>query len=60
MFVGDLSQEVDNELLKEAFQKFGEVSEAKVMRDPQSTKSRSFGFVSFPDKEVTIKKFFLN
>jgi hypothetical protein len=26
--------------------------EAKVMLDPQSSKSRSFGFVAFPSKEV--------
>ncbi|KAL3077944.1 hypothetical protein niasHS_013473 [Heterodera schachtii] len=51
IFVGDLSQEVDNQMLLEACQKFGTVSEAKVMRDPQSSKSRSFGFVAFPNKE---------
>uniref|UniRef100_A0A914I0P7 RRM domain-containing protein n=1 Tax=Globodera rostochiensis TaxID=31243 RepID=A0A914I0P7_GLORO len=51
IFVGDLSQEVDNQMLMEACQKFGEVSEAKVMRDFQSSKSRSFGFVAFTNKE---------
>lgn len=51
VFVGDLSAEVDNCMLKAAFQKFGEVSEAKVIRDSRTLKSRGYGFVSFPIKE---------
>ncbi|KAI6201160.1 hypothetical protein M3Y96_00812200 [Aphelenchoides besseyi] len=51
VFVGDLSPEVDNEVLTRAFEKFGEIVEAKVMRDPQSLKSRSFGFVAYARQE---------
>uniref|UniRef100_A0A914DQA8 RRM domain-containing protein n=1 Tax=Acrobeloides nanus TaxID=290746 RepID=A0A914DQA8_9BILA len=51
VFVGDLSQEVDNNVLKQAFDRFGEISEVKVIRDSQSLKSRGYGFVTFPRKE---------
>uniref|UniRef100_A0A7E4ZXV8 Nucleolysin TIA-1/TIAR n=1 Tax=Panagrellus redivivus TaxID=6233 RepID=A0A7E4ZXV8_PANRE len=51
VFVGDLSSEVDNTMLKQAFNKFGEISEVKVIRDAQSLKSRGYGFVTFPRKE---------
>ncbi|VDK71928.1 unnamed protein product [Litomosoides sigmodontis] len=50
VFVGDLASEVDNCMLKAAFESFGEISEAKVIRDPQTLKSRGYGFVSFPLK----------
>ncbi|VDM85684.1 unnamed protein product [Strongylus vulgaris] len=51
VFVGDLSPEVDNKALKEAFAIHGEVSEAKVIRDSQTQKSKGYGFVSYPSKE---------
>jgi nucleolysin TIA-1/TIAR len=53
VFVGDLSPEVDNKALHDAFAPCGEVSEAKVIRDPQTLKSKGYGFVSFPKKEVS-------
>ncbi|KAI6174590.1 RNA recognition motif [Aphelenchoides bicaudatus] len=51
VFVGDLSPEVDNKALKDAFVPFGEVSDAKVIRDPQTLKSKGYGFVSYPKRE---------
>ncbi|TKR77308.1 hypothetical protein L596_018305 [Steinernema carpocapsae] len=51
VFVGDLSPEVDNKALKEAFAPFGDVSDAKVIRDVQTTKSKGYGFVSYPKRE---------
>lgn len=51
VFVGDLSPEVDNKALKDAFIPFGEVSDAKVIRDPTTLKSKGYGFVSFPKRE---------
>jgi hypothetical protein len=39
--------------LHDAFAPCGEVSEAKVIRDPQTLKSKGYGFVSFPKKEVS-------
>lgn len=51
VFVGDLSPEVDNKALKEAFVPFGEVSDAKVIRDVTTMKSKGYGFVSYPKRE---------
>lgn len=55
VFVGDLAAEVDNSALKAAFAPYGEISEAKVIRDPQTMKSKGYGFVSFPLKESAEK-----
>ncbi|KAF1610758.1 UNVERIFIED_CONTAM: Nucleolysin TIA-1 isoform p40, partial [Eudyptes robustus] len=35
----------------DAFAPFGDVSDAKVIRDPQTTKSKGYGFVSYPKRE---------
>ncbi|GMT35262.1 hypothetical protein PFISCL1PPCAC_26559 [Pristionchus fissidentatus] len=55
IFIGDLSSEVDLKSLKDAFAVYGEVSEAKVIRDAQTQKSKGYGFVSFPDRACAEK-----
>ncbi|WVR04302.1 hypothetical protein IAU60_001302 [Kwoniella sp. DSM 27419] len=50
VFVGDLSPEVNDEVLGKAFGAFGSMSEARVMWDMNSGKSRGYGFLSFRDK----------
>ncbi|UZJ54314.1 hypothetical protein CBS101457_003634 [Exobasidium rhododendri] len=50
VFVGDLSPEVNDFMLRQAFQNFPTVSEARVMWDIASGKSRGYGFVAFRDK----------
>ncbi|MCH9704235.1 MAG: RNA-binding protein [Chlamydiae bacterium] len=45
LFVGNLSYDVDNESLKEAFEPFGEVTSAQVITDRDTGRSRGFGFV---------------
>jgi cold-inducible RNA-binding protein len=49
LFVGGLSWGTDDEGLRSAFEQFGEVSDAKVIRDRDTGRSRGFGFVSFDD-----------
>ncbi|XP_009402624.2 glycine-rich RNA-binding protein RZ1A [Musa acuminata AAA Group] len=49
-FIGSLSWSTTDEDLKEAFQKFGQISEAKIVVDKFSGRSRGFGFVTFDDK----------
>lgn len=51
VFVGDLSPEIDNRSLKEAFEPFGELSDTKVIRDMQTLKSKGYGFISYPKRE---------
>nr|ALI93843.1 musashi 1/2 [Holothuria glaberrima] len=49
MFVGGLSWNTSADTLKDYFSKFGEVRECMIMREPESKKSRGFGFVTFVD-----------
>ena len=49
IYVGNLSYNTTNELLQEAFSRFGEVSNAHVIRDRETGRSRGFGFVEMPN-----------
>jgi RNA recognition motif-containing protein len=48
IYVGNLSHEVTDEVLREAFEVYGEVASAKVIKDNFSGLSRGFGFVEMP------------
>jgi nucleolysin TIA-1/TIAR len=50
IFVGDLSQEIETQTLREAFAPFGEISNCRIVRDPQTLKSKGYAFVSFLKK----------
>jgi hypothetical protein len=50
LFVGGLAWATDDHSLKEAFQSFGEVVEARVITDRETGRSRGFGFVSFANE----------
>jgi len=52
LFVGSLSWNTDDHGLQEAFAAFGEVTEAKVITDRDSGRSRGFGFVTFADDDA--------
>ena len=45
IYVGNLSYEVSDEDLKEAFKVFGEVETVKVLKDYDTGRSKGFGFV---------------
>lgn len=47
LFVGGLSWGTDNSSLKDAFAPFGNVSEAVVITDRETGRSRGFGFVTY-------------
>ena len=49
LFVGGLSWGTDDNSLRQAFETHGEVTEAKVILDRDSGRSRGFGFVTFTD-----------
>jgi len=55
LFVGSLSWDTTDEGLQEAFAQFGEITEAKVITDRDSGRSRGFGFVTFTDDEAADK-----
>ncbi len=52
LFVGSLSWNTDDHALREAFAAHGEISEATVITDRDSGRSRGFGFVTFEDDEA--------
>ena len=47
-----MSWGTDDDGLREAFARFGDVSEAKVITDRETGRSRGFGFVSFADSDA--------
>ena len=49
LFVGSLAWATTDESLHDAFAQFGEVTEAKVILDRETGRSRGFGFVTFTE-----------
>jgi cold-inducible RNA-binding protein len=49
LFVGGLSWGTDDDGLRAAFEAFGDVTEAKVITDRETGRSRGFGFVTYQD-----------
>jgi len=49
LFVGGLSWDTGDDELRVAFEKFGEVVEAVVIKDRGTGRSRGFGFVTYAD-----------
>ncbi|MBW1804213.1 MAG: RNA-binding protein [Deltaproteobacteria bacterium] len=49
IYVGNLSYEVTEEDLQKAFEDFGQVESAKIIKDNYSGRSKGFGFVEMPD-----------
>jgi len=51
IFVGNVSRNVNNDELREAFEAFGAVSSAAIIMDKLTGTSRGFGFVEMPDAD---------
>jgi cold-inducible RNA-binding protein len=51
LFVGGLSWGTTDKELKEAFEAYGDVTDARVIRERDSGRSRGFGFVTFENEE---------
>lgn len=51
LYVGNLSYQTSNDSLQDFFTQFGQVSEAVVIEDRQTGRSRGFGFVTFSTAE---------
>ena len=49
IYVGNLKYEVDDQMLREHFESFGTVTDAKVMMDRETGRSRGFGFIEMDD-----------
>lgn len=55
IFVGSLPWSINNDSLKELFAQYGEVTEAVVIMDRETNKSKGFGFVTFANQESAQK-----
>ncbi len=52
IYVGNLDYKVDEEDLRGIFEEYGSVSEAKVIIDRDTRRSKGFGFVEMEDAEA--------
>ena len=50
IYVGNLSYKATEENVRQAFEAFGQVSSATIIKDKYSGQARGFGFVEMPDK----------
>ena len=55
LFVGDLGNDVTDEVLTRGFSKYTSFVKAKVIRDKRTNKSKGYGFVSFKDPSDYIR-----
>jgi RNA recognition motif-containing protein len=55
IFVGSLPFKLSDSELRELFEKYGEVSSAKIINDRETGRSKGFGFVEMPDDEQAQK-----
>ena len=52
LFVGGIAWATSDDGLREAFEAFGDVTEAKIITDRETGRSRGFGFVTFTTSEA--------
>ncbi len=50
IYVGNLSYDVTEEELQQAFEAFGQVESTKIIKDMYTGRSRGFGFVEMPSQ----------
>lgn len=51
VFVGDIGNDVTDELLRNTFAKYSSFVKAKVVREKRTNKSKGYGFISFKDPQ---------
>lgn len=51
IYIGNLSQEVTEDDLREAFEAFGQITSIKIIKDKFTGESRGFGFIEMPERQ---------
>ncbi len=54
IYVGNLSNEATDGMIKQAFESFGEVTSARVIKDKYTGQPRGFGFVEMPGQSQAL------
>ena len=52
IYVGNLPYQTDSETLQQLFEAYGAVTDAIIITDRETGRSRGFGFVEMPDEEA--------
>ena len=60
LFVGSLPWSINNDSLKELFAQYGEITEAIVISDRATGRSKGFGFVTFTNADDAQKALEMN
>lgn len=60
LFIGSLPWSITNDSLRELFAQFGEITDAVVITDRESGRSKGFGFVTFAKEEDAQKALDMN
>lgn len=55
IYVGNISYDVNEPELEQAFKEYGEVISVKIIKDQYSGKSKGFGFVEMPNDDEANK-----
>jgi len=55
IYVGNLAYRMREDVLRELFEQFGEVTDVKIIKDRLTGRSKGFGFVEMTDKEEAEK-----
>jgi cold-inducible RNA-binding protein len=55
LFVGGLSWDTDEQGLRAAFERFGDIDDVKVITDRETGNSRGFGFVTFANEAAALE-----
>jgi len=50
LYVGNLSYDLDEKEMRRAFEEYGKVASARIIKNKFSGKSRGYGFVEMPDR----------
>jgi len=54
IYVGNMSYDITDDDLRQAFEAYGEVDSASVIKDKYSGQSKGFGFVEMPDDQAAL------